>query len=566
MMRTNSIVYKLAFQLTVILVILFFIMILSNVYSLNVVQTHSLTSSQNTLRLYKVTIQNSLENFSTDLIEIFENYIDSAVNFENLDETGQYFNSLELKNALMMKMTRKDSSDLMFIKIESSDTLLIYYGYRIDAVNKLILSDYLHAYSLEYEEEKSYDEWSSMELGDQSYVYRAIHYSGITFGTIVQASTLFTLVNHGEYDDSSYVLSNIEGEILTTYNLELDQVQHLDLLHEQLSHYYLINEDTISKLGTITYVVEKQNIFSGLQAIQWIIISLGVLSIVVVPLVIRSLTRDILKPILELVKASKEVEKGGTHFLGSTQLYSMEFMKLFHSFQSMVHEITDLKIQSYEDELNKNHLQLKYLQMQIRPHFFLNAISTITSLTYQNKNEDIRRLIQYLSEHLRYMFIGGLTEIQISDEIKHVENYIQMQEIRYPNQIFFMKEIDENIGQVMIPHFIIQTFVENIFKHAMFYGETLAIFLRVTMEEKNNLPFIRITLEDNGEGFNLEWLKQLASEQSDYIENKYQVGINNINRTLQLLYKRNDLLQLSNVEPSGAKVELWIPIQLNKSE
>lgn len=135
---------------------------------------------------------------------------------------------------------------------------------------------------------------------------------------------------------------------------------------------------------------------------------LAVLSVIVVPLVLRFLTRDVLRPILELVKAAKAVEQGQLEYqIPQNTPYSLEFLKLFHALESMVSEIKDLKIQSYEEQIEISRAEIKYLQMQIRPHFFLNAISTITSLTYQNKNEEIRRLIHRLSEHLRYMFRGG---------------------------------------------------------------------------------------------------------------------------------------------------------------
>ena len=73
---------------------------------------------------------------------------------------------------------------------------------------------------------------------------------------------------------------------------------------------------------------------------------------VVVPLVMRFITKEMLRPILELVRAAKEVEKGQTLFPPPSREYSLEFMKLFHAFQSMVHEIT-----SSEDSILKRKLR-----------------------------------------------------------------------------------------------------------------------------------------------------------------------------------------------------------------
>jgi len=568
MIRTNSIVFKFSVQLTIILAILFSVLVISNIYSLEVVQNNSKTNSRNLLAIYKANIQNNFSNSAEDLIEVFEAHVDSALSMDQLDENGRYFKSIQLANALSMKMSRDASSDVMFIKIPGSDLLLTYFSNRISSENKLRLLDYLNSYTFRPAAEGDSDKWVDFNIQNVHYVYKAITYSEVTFGTIIQADTLLSLVNQGGNDPSHYVLSNRNGVILSSdkSNVEEEYSTMIEL-QSKLERKFLMFTEPIPEFGLITNMVAKQSVFSGLQKIQWIIVMLAIISVVIVPLVLRLLARDILTPVLKLVKASKEVEKGQHEFQIPQGHFSMEFTKLFHSFQSMVREITDLKIQSYEEEIERSQLEIKYLQIQIRPHFYLNAISTITSLTYQNKNEEIRMLIQHLSEHLRYMFKGGITEVSIDEEIRHAENYIRMQEIRYPDQIFYMTEIDAEAAIVQIPQFIILTFVENAFKHAMFYGDMLSIFIRVSTEAKDEKPFVKIAIEDNGEGFPVEWLQQEESavfERNDADHSR--IGVANMRRTLQLFYKRDDLLKLSNVEPSGAKVELWIPIQESVNE
>lgn len=568
MIRTNSIVFKFSVQLTVILAFLFSVLVLSNLYSLEVVRNNSMTNSRNTLSIYKANIQNNFNNLDKDLIEVFDNHIDSALTIDQLDETGRYFKSMQLMDALSMKMSRNDSSDIMFIKIPGSDLLLTYFSNRIPSKNKADLLEFLNKHVFTPAADGDKDQWADFKDQNVHYLYKAITYSGVTFGSIIQSDTILALVNQGGNDQSQYVLSNRDGVILFSNNFELDDNDFtMSALESQYKRNFLMISEPIPEFGQMTNMVMKQNVFSGLQMIQWIIVLLALVSVVVVPLVLRLLARDIVKPVLLLVKASKEVEKGQLAFQIPSGRFSLEFMKLFHSFQSMVKEITDLKIQSYEEEIERSRSEIKYLQMQIRPHFYLNAISTITSLTYQNKNEEIRMLIQRLSEHLRYMFKGGLTEVSIDEEIRHAENYIRMQEIRYPDQIFYMTEIDAEAGHIQIPPFIIQTFVENTFKHAMFYGEMLSLFIRASMEMKEEKPFVKIAIEDNGEGFPKEWLyngESAALESDD--DHSDRVGIHNMRRTLQLLYKRDDLLKLFNIEPSGARVELWIPVQQSVME
>lgn len=555
MIRTNSIIFKLTWQLSVIVGILFSVLAISNLYSLEVIQNNALTSSKNTLGLYKANIENSLDNYARDMIEVFDSTIEVALSMEHSDENGRYFQAMELKQALAMKMSSNESSELMYVGIPEQEVLITYFNNRISSKNKVLLMDALS--SLELPQQKG---WKDIVIGDVHYVYQSISYSGVTYGTLIQANSLFSIVNRGEHDPGQYVLSDLSGNIMAMYNMQL-QLEALtnDALKEAYSQHYLLNSEVIPELGEMIHLVRKQNVFLGFQTMQWIIAILGMMSLIVVPLVLRALTRDVVKPILELVKAAKEVEKGQQALKLPNKRYSMEFMKLFHAFQSMVQEITALKIQSYEEELERNRIEIKYLQMQIRPHFYLNAISTITSLTYHHKNEEIRNLIYYLSKHLRYRFTEGVSEITLQEEIEHVQNYIQMQEIRYPDQIFYMADIDPQAGKVTLPQFMIQTLVENSFKHAMFYESVLSLFIRAVIIEHHGVLMVKITVDDNGEGFPQAWLQSYKNTPQG--SNQEHVGIENIQRTLRLLYKRDDLLTCYNLEPTGARAELLIPLQ-----
>ncbi|NOU82715.1 sensor histidine kinase [Paenibacillus sp. LMG 31459] len=558
MIRTNSIVFKFSLQMTVILAILLSILVLSNIYSLEVVRSNALTSSRNTLALYQANIHNNFNNFSKDLIEVFDNNIDAAVNIASLDESSRYFKVQQLKNDLLAKMANDYSSDGMFIRL-SGELVLEQFSSRMGSADKLALVDFLNLHKFSSGPAEDGEEWKIFQIQGKYYLLKYITYSQVSFGTLVKADTLLAMVNRGSNDENRYVLSNTEGIILSANNIGLSKADiTLESLTKEYQRSFLIVSEPIGEFGRITNMVAKGSLFSGLRLIQWGIALLAVLSVIVVPLVLRFLTRDVLKPILELVKAAKVVEQGQLEYQVPQGVpYSLEFMKLFHALESMVSEIKDLKIQSYEEQIEISRAEIKYLQMQIRPHFFLNAISTITSLTYQNKNEEIRRLIHCLSEHLRYMFKGGLVEVTMEEEIKHTENYIRMQEIRYPDQIFFMIEVSDEARQVPIPQFMIQTFVENTFKHAMFYAEMLSIFIRVSPVTRDGSPFVSIVIEDNGAGFSSEWLSRPEAE--EVTEDGDRVGIANIRKTLRLLYKRDDLLKLSNAETSGARVELWIP-------
>lgn len=556
-MRKKGIVYRFSMQLTIIVIILLAVLVLSNVYSLAVVSHNTMNNARNTLSLYQANIRNDLGSFSKDLTEVFENNVETATGYERLNESERYFKSMQLKKALTVKMSGNDASDGLFVRL-SEDRLLAQIGNRINPDDKLKLIDFIKRYDFPPIPSLEMDEWTAIDINGIPYLFKYITYSGITFGSLVNANTLLSMVNLTGSDHNQYVLSDWEGNVLTSSNGIHEVMKDMKDWSAEYKGHYLIISEPIDEFGQITNLVAKQSVFSKLKMIQWLIVLLALLSVVIVPLVLRRLAKDILKPVLELVKAAKEVEKGQQELqIPDVSPYSPEFKKLFHSLQSMVREITDLKIQTYEEQIERSRAEIKYLQMQIRPHFFLNAISTVTSLSYQNKNEEIRGLIHHLSEHLRYMFKVSLTVVPLEEEIGHAVNYIRMQEIRYPDQIFYMLEVKEDAGRSLVPQFMLQTFIENIFKHAMFYGEMLSIYIRAGIVVREGEPFVKIVVEDNGGGFSPESLHSFSIFEEP--DSGAHIGIANVRKTLKLLYKRNDLLRLSNVELSGAKVEIWIP-------
>ncbi|MHA7581442.1 sensor histidine kinase [Paenibacillus vandeheii] len=560
----NSIVYRLVIQFAVILTILFSALLLSNVYSLQVVQQHMLTSSENTLAIYVESIHNRLDIYANDLLEVFENHVDEAMNYARLTGEGDYFKELQLMNALKAKMSNNYASDGMFIQFPDKGLILSQFGKRIQSAEKRTLLEFMKHQDWKPKRTRAgkRGEWSAMNVGGTFYLFKFIRYEDVCFGTYVKADSLLSITNRESNFSSLFLLSGQEGKVISSsYPLVTEGFKDNNELMDQLEGRYIFVWKPIEELGQITHMVAKKSVFSGLKLIQWSIMGLGILSIAIVPLVVRFLAKDMLQPILELVRAAKAVEKGKGKFPLPAVPYSLEFMKLFHSFHSMVHEITRLKIQSYEEKIEKTRVELKVMQMQIRPHFYLNAISTISSLTYHHRNEEIRQMIQRLSLHLRYMFKAELSLVPITEEIRHVENYIRMQEIRYPGQIFYMTDIQSMTGTVRIPQLLIHTFVENIFKHALTYGEMLSIFIQTSAGDIDMQPVVIIVIEDNGEGFSSAFLKQSGCYGSAAYEEGEQIGIANICRTLQLLYKRDDLITFSNTESSGARVEIRVPIR-----
>jgi two-component system, sensor histidine kinase YesM len=146
--------------------------------------------------------------------------------------------------------------------------------------------------------------------------------------------------------------------------------------------------------------------------------------------------------------------------------------------------------------------------------------------------------------------------VPLKEELSHADNYIKMQQIKYPDNIYYMIDSDPQFDNVLLPHLIFETFVENIFKYAFIYGKLLSVFIKTQAYNFESESFVQITIEDNGCGFPPDYLKNFQYQKRD----GSHIGIQNIQKTLSLFYGRDDLLQLSNNETGGAMVKILIPL------
>lgn len=270
------------------------------------------------------------------------------------------------------------------------------------------------------------------------------------------------------------------------------------------------------------------------------------------------LNKQVLQPTRILLKANEEIASGNIDYRLDTPCQNDEFTELYHSFNSMAEQISTLRIEAYDHLLQHRENQLRMLRAQIKPHFYLNAITTINNMTYQNKPEAIRTYISGLAKHLRYMMNTQSKWTTVEEEISHIRNYVRMQELRFPGSIQEDIQFDPDTAGTQLPLLMLFTLVENSFKHAMTLYEPMRITIRCERVRKDGFNGVRIIEEDSGDGFPQEVLDMIRSEEPPAFT-KDHLGLNNVRYTLNLTYHRNDLLRICNRENGGAHVELWIP-------
>jgi two-component system, LytTR family, sensor kinase len=205
-----------------------------------------------------------------------------------------------------------------------------------------------------------------------------------------------------------------------------------------------------------------------------------------------------------------------------------------------------MQLLSKEREKNlvkeKLETELKFLRNQTNPHFLMNTLNNIYALA-RKKSDDTAEIVMKLSELLRFiLYESGQDRIALTDEIKVLEDYLELEKMRYNNrlEVSFTKNIDSNAYQ--ITPLLLLPFVENAFKHGI--SETrFQSFVHIDMQvEKSYLNFI------------VENTKDANPRHSGT-----NIGLNNVRRQLELMYKEFTL----DVQNGGSTFKVHLTVNLN---
>lgn len=195
-------------------------------------------------------------------------------------------------------------------------------------------------------------------------------------------------------------------------------------------------------------------------------------------------------------------------------------------------------------ELSKNQLdtELNFLKSQINPHFFFNTLNNLYGLALQ-KSDHTPELILRLSDMMDYiLYHAKVRHIELEKEVAFIENYLELEKLRFGNRINIEFEKDGNLNSKVIPPLLFLPLVENAFKH----GASQIIsnnYVKIVLHTNENLYF---KVENNKSSIN-----DLKNE---------GLGLENLKRRLKLLY--HDRFTL-NIVKDQDKFTAYMQIPLN---
>jgi nitrogen fixation/metabolism regulation signal transduction histidine kinase len=473
-----------------------------------------------------------------------------------------------VQDALQSKLIASSDLTVVFVTDTESDLYFYYSNSMLSKPQNSALKLFAQRYCLEHSSSIGSKTWEIIRVLDEGYYYKAVKLGKYMIGALSDCTTYKLNDTLDSLMNDTCMIMDENGFILCEGDPSLSEYVIREKEGSYVNKGFAVCKNPQKYANASTVYIRK----SERTDIPWRLVSIfmiidSALCVLLVGLSIHNMNKKVRIPIGELVKADKHLSDGDFDYkLDIADAGSSEFEELYSSFNDMSDKIRHLTIETYDAEIKRQQNQLKMLRAQVKPHTFLNAINTINNMTYTGKSEDIRTYIAAFASFTRYMLYKAKDWTTVEDEIRNIDNYVKMQQIRFPESIDIIYDIPQEIMQEHIPYLILFSLVQNSFKHAMTLVDTMYVTIKGENYEEEGFKGIRLIEEDNGPGFSQEALETLAKIDKDDLFTKEHLGLTNVRYSMNLIYHRDDLLRLSNRPEGGARIELLIPEGDNEDE
>ncbi len=485
--QTCSIRTKIILGLLVVLIPLISLLLTYNFYTVTLLREKTAVSNKNTLSIYSEIVEANLQATRGQLLDTFtaDNNFYKIRNSEN--PVNQYLATYDASKRFQSLLASGSTADLFFIYTPEHNLTFFNETFNSSLAfsERLTIRTELKNLAQAEDRYQRYD-WLPFQIGEDTYLVNILGNDGIYLGAAIRLRDMgFPLAKGKLFEDYRMLYVTPDGQALTEQafaaekKLDLSPSQDIYTLSGFPDRFMILSETLDLAPVRMVAALPDPSFLTTFNAVQLFLFVASLLTVFIIPLALWIFRRSILQPVGRLVKTMEKIRSGNLDARADEPYASTEFRQVNDTFNQMIGEIQDLKIEGYEKQLARQKAELQYLQFQIRPHFYLNSLKSLYGMAQNNKTREIQQLILALSNHFRYMFKDNFTLVRLRDELGHVKNYIQIQQLYTSRPYTCEIDVEEKLMDLMIPPISIQTFVENAIKHAMQPDKTLAIRIRL---------------------------------------------------------------------------------------
>ena len=548
-MKKKSFVNKISTYIGVTLVLLIWLLTAYTVSSFLLLKESEESSVWSTIQIY-------MKQIDSKFIAM-DQCVEGIAGNQNLigqicygSPADRYYAAVELQKSMKRDVISNAELDYVLIAESLNKNLIAASTPGVSYEEKEAIASYI--WDLMKKEDRGRPQWYYTRIGDHAYIAKIYRGNDWSVAAFSKENTFLSDIRAKEYPDGqSFLLTDANG--LCVENLEEGNSMYLGETLKIADSWKNDHKKRMISLKSdragfyITGMIGSNHFLSKFSTNSILILLIMVLAIGCDMILLRYIHREIHRPLDHLMQTIQEIEDGDYKQRAEEDYHTKELERLTQAFNRMMNVIVNLRIRAYDEKI------------QLKPHFFLNALTTIYSMSYQGRNEDIRTYIDALTKTVRYMFKGGLRLVPLKEETQHLENYFEMQQLRYPDCVFWYFDMEEAAMSWKIPQMLLHTFVENEYKYAVKIDSVLSILIQAKVLLKEGEEMLYIRVEDDGVGFPEQVMQYINFESESPSREGHHVGLWNIKRTMEVLYQKKELIHLSNLETGGCLIEIWIP-------
>ncbi|GIO97722.1 hypothetical protein J14TS5_28080 [Paenibacillus lautus] len=409
--------------------------------------------------------------------------------------------------------------------------------------------------------ETFYSNWNPILVQNTHYIINIVPYHNRYLICLISADDLIRPLQQLDLGQDGYVsLVDHQGAALSSAIIGEPgaKIEAAKASPFSLSQPRTTVTEGFSNASFNVQLVIQFGIFETIMIAQLLIMLLFVILTCTLSVVMLYFKKKVLKPIQNFSENVRRIHEDSENLdFMSSEIIELE--QVNSQFKHLIEQIKKFKIDIYEQQLDKQRIQLDYMKLQINPHFFLNCLTNIYSMAQMQMFKEIEYMSLSTSKYFRYIFQSGDNVVRLEDEIEHVRIYLEIQKHRYRDAFSYRIDFEEELTGLTIPPLVLQTFIENAVKYAVSRDHELQIRLDVSLRMEGDKPYMVIRISDTGPGFPAEVLEKLvAGKPLDQSEGKH-IGIMNTLQRLELLYHRRAHVEFSNPKEGGACVTLTLP-------
>ncbi|HZK70546.1 MAG TPA: sensor histidine kinase, partial [Clostridia bacterium] len=269
------------------------------------------------------------------------------------------------------------------------------------------------------------------------------------------------------------------------------------------------------------------------------------------------ISRSITKGISELANKMHDLHNGRLEPINISSRKD-EIGMLIEDYNYMTVRMTELIKEQYRSGQMLKTSELKALQSQINPHFLYNTLDMINWFARSNKGEEITSVVESLSQFYKISLSGGKNIISIKDELEHVSNYFQIQNMRFNNNLKLNISIPEEMLDCGILKITLQPIVENAILHGILCKESKTGTVKISGYQIDG--DIIIAIKDDGIGMSECSLNKII--RGEIISQKgSSFGLKNIHERIELHFGIGYGLSFKSNLGRGTTVEIRIAME-----